>query len=1197
MIDDITEFLPKYPNIDPSKQPNLNPYNTSFETAIYEKKEFNQEKLSLYEPLPAKGSGELLKHQKVLSRFLSSRTPYNGVLLVHYMGSGKTGVAIASIEQIKRENSTINGAVILAKGEGLLHNFEEEIIKTTGREYIPDNYEILNPNQKIRRVNKLVRKFYTIMTFYELGKELASIASDEYIRENYSNKVYVFDEIHNMSNKEEVNGNKIMVYKQIHRMLHLVDNCKVILMSGTPLRDSIAELPNLLNLILPMDEQLPVRKNFIEQYFDSVGGFYIVKPEKKMYLKNKMRGIVSYLQATSSDIKKIFVGEKIGSLKYFKVYPDTMSEFQTEGYQKAYLDDIARDVEDEEKKGAVYLNSREASLFVFPDGSWAGDKTAKTGFYKYVNMRSTHTFIGKKSKKTMNFSMLPQLRNVLKGKTNEETLENVRKYSSKFASAIEVILRGVKEGKKTFIYCEYVLGSGSILFSLILELFGFSNAYGGERDKKLRYAIVNNQVANYNKIIELKNQFNLKDNIHGEIVNVMIGSRVVSEGFSLLDVQQEIILTPHWNYSETDQAIARGYRFGSHKNLLEAGIVPTVEVYQMVSIPFEGSDTESIDLKLYETSEIKDINIKRVHRLMKEASFDCALNYDRNRVTGKDGERECEYQSCEYYCDNIDPKLYVLDKDSEIKPYEKGDYVYIFSGLEYINHYGIVDTDNGDTLLVNVLETSMSYNIIDTLDIPKENVRPAYEKDFITDNIIAAGIEPNTTNNVTDEDNTDTDETETDIENDLEEEYTSSEDDEKEIIIGGKKIILDDSDSEDSDSESEDMGDIDPSTYQLYYNTREIQKLITSIVDLYGTSVFSLHLQDILKMFTNHTSFEVLTALDAIISKNITIFNIYGLPCYLKEENNIYYLTTELIMNSNFYSLYYLKNQYIDADMDYNKVIDDLYHKNGPNIIKHIFDVNTEDNMKNILSKIPSYITANILENCLIAELKGVTKNKLQRDLILSIFKSSYRKVNTAAGEIIFSTLMYDTKHVLRCLNTTLPDLVWHDCSVSEKDIYSATLEIEQEKVKANEYGGYYGIYNKDFFCIRKPDVGKKNARDTNSGRVCSTWNKEPLYGLILKIFKIPIPAKDTSSKTIMLLKKLPIKEIKSDVKKTKYFDKLYTKDEMDALTDDNYKTIYYWFKQTGSVICNSLREFLDEKGLLVQDHNCGVQEKVKKKK
>ena len=41
----IEDFLPKYPNINKSKEPNLNPYEDNFYDAIFKKKEFYDERL------------------------------------------------------------------------------------------------------------------------------------------------------------------------------------------------------------------------------------------------------------------------------------------------------------------------------------------------------------------------------------------------------------------------------------------------------------------------------------------------------------------------------------------------------------------------------------------------------------------------------------------------------------------------------------------------------------------------------------------------------------------------------------------------------------------------------------------------------------------------------------------------------------------------------------------------------------------------------------------------------------------------------------------------------------------------------------------------------------------------------------------------------------------------------------------------
>ena len=114
MEEDIINFLPQYSNINNYDYSFLNPYD-NFYKSIYEKKEFYDEKLEKIESVKKDNP---LKHQKIIARFMSSYTPYDQLLLLHEMGSGKTFSAINSIEQIKKENSTFTGAIILARGEG-----------------------------------------------------------------------------------------------------------------------------------------------------------------------------------------------------------------------------------------------------------------------------------------------------------------------------------------------------------------------------------------------------------------------------------------------------------------------------------------------------------------------------------------------------------------------------------------------------------------------------------------------------------------------------------------------------------------------------------------------------------------------------------------------------------------------------------------------------------------------------------------------------------------------------------------------------------------------------------------------------------------------------------------------------------------------------------------------------------------------
>ena len=69
-----------------------------------------------------------------------------------------------------------------------------------------------------------------------------------------------------------------------------------------------------------------------------------------------------------------------------------------------------------------------------------------------------------------------------------------------------------------------------------------------------------------------------------------------------------------------------------------------------MSIPAAGNG-RSIDLDMYETSEKKDVAMKQIEHVVKKSAFDCPLTIDRNRITGYDGMRECDYTQCDYKCD------------------------------------------------------------------------------------------------------------------------------------------------------------------------------------------------------------------------------------------------------------------------------------------------------------------------------------------------------------------------------------------------------------------------------------------------------------------------------------------------------------------------------------------------------------------
>jgi hypothetical protein len=647
-------FLPIYPEFDEdvenvlgesyieSGNPNYN---------IYRKKEFYDNRLDKIEIKPDK-PGKLMKHQTIISRFLSSNTPYKGLLLMHEPGTGKTCSSVGAIEKIKNETNEYDGALVLMRGSNLINNYINELVfictcqeqdeskKCIKSPYIPDNYyqENITDEQRKRRINSEIKKFYDFDTFGVFSKKVSRMRKDLIIKK-YSNKIIVIDETHNLRMTDEDENQ----YNVIHEFLHTVKNCKIILLTGTPMVDKPEEISSIMNLILPMDKQLPTQDAFSKEFLNKSDNknISILKKSKSDEFKNYLHGYVSYLKAMRSDVQKTYVGDM--TIGNFNLYPVRMSDFQTEVYKPLYI----ADKESSEKTG-VYNNSIQSSLFVFPDKSFG-----KEGFDKYVETKKIKSRI--KDTERSVFSLKMALRDeIIKGtENNMERLDRLRKYSTIYADCIRKLI-DPNDKSNHFIYIKLVKGSGAILFAKLLELFGFRESKGGF-NKGLNYSIITNSTTTDKENLDILKTFNSPSNMDGRYIKVIIGSKVISEGITFKNVQNIHIFTPSWNFSETDQAIARGYRLFSHLDLERAGIDVNVNIFLYCIIPEGGDYNDSIDYQMYMVSQDKDVSIKSIEKAIKEASFDCSLNKSRNTFPeSMDGSRECNYKSCSYICDGVD---------------------------------------------------------------------------------------------------------------------------------------------------------------------------------------------------------------------------------------------------------------------------------------------------------------------------------------------------------------------------------------------------------------------------------------------------------------------------------------------------------------------------------------------------------------
>lgn len=672
----LEDFIPDYPEVE----------DEDFFLKIARKKEFEELTLG---PLPVKND-LLYTSQEYMKRYFSPHTPYTTALFAHDPGVGKTCTAAAIIEGIKSGKVTeANRALIFVKNEALVEAFEEEIAYrcTVG---LYSNQGGATKKAEKMRVRNAIGKYYQIVTQSFIKKIMKR---PKKVRENYSGRVIIFDEAHTIT---EIPPSKAVkdkgdtytdeaTYRHFLDFTHTIENSILILMTGTPIWDKPAGFASLMNLILPIDEQLPTKSFFNSTFYDKQGNF--VDPNNQ--IKNALRGRVSYLR-NISNIKKIERGITSPLTKFVKVYPDVWSPFQEKAADRARTEEVKIKGKKSEKMiagGTLSTLAVAASTMVYPkikNGKVVGALYDKESF-EALATRPTQT---NKIRYAITSSFL-----------KEELTHHLAKYSAKFSSIIADIKANPKH--VTFIYCENVSGIGGVFsLGLCLELHGleWNKTPNGivRPSAKRRFTIITgtgetkDAISDNTQIVEFlkyhnkydPNATNPYDNRYGDHSQVVIASEKIL-GMTVKYTRKVHIVLPHWNVSSNKQADSRAIRLGALDEMPEDQRV--AEVFLHVAVRGGEHKVQDppglqikkdqmglgglpIDLHIMSIAEKKVAGSSPLERLIKEESLNCVAYYKRNVLeTDVDGSRECDYRKCNYQCDGVPPP----DKSGKVWDYSK----------------------------------------------------------------------------------------------------------------------------------------------------------------------------------------------------------------------------------------------------------------------------------------------------------------------------------------------------------------------------------------------------------------------------------------------------------------------------------------------------------------------------------------------
>jgi superfamily II DNA or RNA helicase len=153
----------------------------------------------------------------VLNYFVYQST-YKGLLLYHKLGAGKTCTSVLIADRMIREGK-IDKVYILTPGS-LRTNWIDEYCKKCGEKFISSHFVFMTYNSNLK----------SELDYYQFDRSLI-----------------IIDEAHNIFNGvKNLSNNPLSIYKKIYE-----SNCRVLLLTGTPIIQYISEWALMGNILNP----------------------------------------------------------------------------------------------------------------------------------------------------------------------------------------------------------------------------------------------------------------------------------------------------------------------------------------------------------------------------------------------------------------------------------------------------------------------------------------------------------------------------------------------------------------------------------------------------------------------------------------------------------------------------------------------------------------------------------------------------------------------------------------------------------------------------------------------------------------------------------------------------------------------------------------------------------------------------------
>jgi hypothetical protein len=618
---------------------------------------------------------ELAPHQLFLKNLISPNTHYYGLLIFHGVGVGKSCSGISIAENFRDIYGHEKNKIIILASEGIQTEWRRTIFdpsrgdnQCTGSDYYYDD-----DDHKIdeKYAKKKIKKYYELHPYISFANSVKKMLTEgclhitdeneklntqiKLIRDKYSNRVLIIDEVHNIRSDENQKDSRDTIH-YIEMVIKYSDKLRLILLTANPMYNLSNEIIWILNMLL-MNDKKPIIEE--KDIFDKEGNLI-----NEDLLKDKSKGYISYLRGENpisfpvrlyprNDLKRIIKkpnqGEKDlrpendlfkkeldedSKLSFLELYSSSLKEKQLEIYMNECIKNEGPKLQISTENillqlsNIVYPGTSESYADLYGDNGIQNTMNIDKNVYSYSS--DTLSSVGEYFHKDM-----------------------IGDYSSKIKSILDIV--GNSDGI-TFIYSNW-LSSGVIPLALTLEQNGYTKYDGKEilKDskkiekisvagkyyseysdktefKKANYMVIAGSGIGTNNLEEEKKIMNSDENKNGNKIKVIIGSSKAAEGLDFKNIRNIHILEPWHNINKLEQVIGRGIRNCSHKKLDECDRNVTVYLHNSTV-----RDRESIDMYLYRRSEYKAKQIGKIENILKRNALDKYIfqhgnHFDKNDI-------------------------------------------------------------------------------------------------------------------------------------------------------------------------------------------------------------------------------------------------------------------------------------------------------------------------------------------------------------------------------------------------------------------------------------------------------------------------------------------------------------------------------------------------------------------------------------